>query len=119
MRLTAKERNKLPGKDFAGPGRSYPVEDKAHARNAKARASEEERKGKLSKAAERKIDRKADAVMAEKKHEGHKHVDERKEKHEPKGDMKHHGHMPHMGKAVAHLEKDKHKFEHGRSHKER
>ena len=39
-KLTAKERNKLPGKSFAGPDRSYPIEDEAHARNALARASQ-------------------------------------------------------------------------------
>ncbi len=38
-KLTAKVRNKIPGKDFAGPDRSYPIEDKSHARNALARAS--------------------------------------------------------------------------------
>ena len=33
-RLTAKQRKKLPSKSFAGPGRSFPMNDKAHARNA-------------------------------------------------------------------------------------
>ena len=37
--LKAKSRNKLPKSDFAEPDkRAYPIEDKAHARNAKARA---------------------------------------------------------------------------------
>jgi hypothetical protein len=62
-KLTSKERKTLPKKDFAGPGRSYPVENKSHARDAKARASEEEHKGKLSKSAENKIDRAADKVL--------------------------------------------------------
>jgi hypothetical protein len=39
-KLTAKRRNALPGKDFAGPGRSFPINDAAHARNAIARASQ-------------------------------------------------------------------------------
>ena len=39
-KLTAKARNKIPAKDFAGPDRSYPVEDKSHARNALARVSQ-------------------------------------------------------------------------------
>jgi len=30
-RLTTKARKKLPGKDFAGPGRSFPIPDKSHA----------------------------------------------------------------------------------------
>jgi hypothetical protein len=37
--LTAKRRNALPGKEFAGPDRSYPIQDASHARNALARAS--------------------------------------------------------------------------------
>jgi len=39
-RLTAKTRNALPSSDFAGPDRSFPIEDPAHARNALARASQ-------------------------------------------------------------------------------
>lgn len=38
-KLTGKDRNALPAKDFAGPKRSYPVEDKAHARAALSRVS--------------------------------------------------------------------------------
>ena len=38
-KLTAKARKEIPTKDFAGPGRSYPIEDRSHARNALARAS--------------------------------------------------------------------------------
>ena len=65
-KLSTARRKALPTKDFAGPGRSYPVEDKAHARNAKARASEMEHKGKLSSSEKAKIDRKADAVLGKK-----------------------------------------------------
>lgn len=39
-KLNAKTRNALPGKSFAGPDRSYPIEDASHARNALARASQ-------------------------------------------------------------------------------
>ena len=39
-KLTTKERNALPNSDFAGPGRSYPVQDASHARNALSRASQ-------------------------------------------------------------------------------
>lgn len=38
-KLTAKTRNALPAKDFAGPDRSYPIENRAHAADAEARAS--------------------------------------------------------------------------------
>ena len=47
--LTAKARNALPASKFAGPDRSYPIPDKAHAANAKARAHQMLNKGKLSK----------------------------------------------------------------------
>jgi hypothetical protein len=39
-RLTAKERNNLPDSDFAGPGRSFPVNNRGHAKAALGRASE-------------------------------------------------------------------------------
>ncbi len=62
--LSSKSRSKLPAKDFAEPEkRAYPVEDKAHARNAKARASQQVKAGKMSEAEEGKIDKKADKVL--------------------------------------------------------
>jgi hypothetical protein len=62
--LDAKQRKRIPAKKFAEPGkRAYPIEDKAHARNAKARASQAANAGRLSKAEERSIDKKADAVL--------------------------------------------------------
>lgn len=39
-KLTTKARKKLPAKDFGGPNRSFPINDKSHARNALARASQ-------------------------------------------------------------------------------
>ena len=39
-KLSSKQRNALPAKAFAGPDRSYPIEDASHARNALARASQ-------------------------------------------------------------------------------
>jgi hypothetical protein len=39
-KLTTAARKKIPGKDFAGPDRSYPIEDKSHARNALSRVSQ-------------------------------------------------------------------------------
>jgi hypothetical protein len=62
--LKAKTRNKLPKSEFGMPGeRKYPMPDKSHARNAKARASEMEHKGKISESTKAKIDRKADKVL--------------------------------------------------------
>ena len=62
-KLNSASRKDLPSKDFAGPDRSYPVEDKAHARNAKARASEAVNAGRMSKSEESKIDAKADREL--------------------------------------------------------
>ena len=62
--LNAEKRDKLPDKDFAEPEkRAYPIEDKAHARNAKARASQAVKAGRIPKAEEKRIDRRADAVL--------------------------------------------------------
>jgi hypothetical protein len=58
------DRRRLPASDFAEPtNRAYPVEDKAHAQNAKARASQATKAGRMSKAEERKMDKKADTVL--------------------------------------------------------
>jgi len=62
-KLKTETRDKLPAKDFAGPGRSYPVEDKKHAANAKARASQAVKAGRMSKSEEKKIDAKADRKL--------------------------------------------------------
>ena len=66
-KLNAAKRNKIPKKEFGLPGeRKYPMEDKSHARNAKARASEMENKGKLSPSSKAKIDAKANRVLGKK-----------------------------------------------------
>lgn len=50
-KLTAAERNHLPASDFAIPAsREYPIEDKSHASNAKARAKQELNRGLISQA---------------------------------------------------------------------
>lgn len=67
-KLDTEKRKKLPKGEFGIPGkRAYPMEDKSHARNAKARASEMENKGKLSSSAKAKIDAKADKVLGKSK----------------------------------------------------
>ena len=40
-KLTTQARKKLSSSEFALPGGRYPIEDKAHARDAKARASQQ------------------------------------------------------------------------------
>jgi hypothetical protein len=66
-KLTTKKRKALPASDFAGPGRSYPVNNPNHAANAKARATQMVEKGKLSPAEKKKIDAKADKVIGKSK----------------------------------------------------
>lgn len=39
-KLDSKERKALPTSDFAGPGRSYPIDTRARGANAKARAAQ-------------------------------------------------------------------------------
>lgn len=38
-KLTTSGRDKIAPKNFAGPNKSYPIEDKSHARNALSRVS--------------------------------------------------------------------------------
>lgn len=67
-KMTASRRKSLPKSDFGLPGsRSYPMPDKAHARNAKARASQMVKAGKLSPASKAKIDAKANKVLGKKR----------------------------------------------------
>ena len=63
-KLTTADRAKLPASAFGEPSqRKYPMPDKSHAANAKARAAGAEHAGRISKSTERKIDAKADAKL--------------------------------------------------------
>lgn len=67
-KLDAASRKKLPKSEFALPeSRKYPVDTKARAANAKARASEMANQGKLSVSAKSKIDEKANKVLGKTK----------------------------------------------------
>ncbi len=66
-KLTTAKRNKLPASKFAGPDKSYPIPDRSHAANAKARATQQANAGRISKAVEARIDAKADRVLGKKK----------------------------------------------------
>jgi hypothetical protein len=69
-KLTTKERNKLPANKFALPKeRKYPIENASHAKNAKARASQMVKKGKLSVSTKNKINAKANKVLRKHKKE--------------------------------------------------
>ena len=61
--LTAKARKLLPASVFAGPDRSWPVNDRAHAINAKARATQMRKRGKLSPASAARIRAKANRLL--------------------------------------------------------
>lgn len=63
-RLKAKQRNALPTAEFGLPGeRKYPMPDRAHAANAKARAAQQVARGNLSPSAEKRIDAKANRIL--------------------------------------------------------
>ena len=62
--LSEKKRDSIPKSQFGLPEeRKYPMPDKSHARNAKARAAQQEKKGTITAAEEKKIERKADRVL--------------------------------------------------------
>ena len=63
-KLMAKERNSLASGEFGMPkSRKYPMPDKSHAANAKARATQMVKKGKLSASSAAKIKAKANRVL--------------------------------------------------------
>jgi hypothetical protein len=63
-KLTAAKKEAEPKTEFGLPAeRKYPMPDASHARNAKARASQMERQGKLSASDKKKIDTKADHIL--------------------------------------------------------
>lgn len=66
-KLNAKARKKIPSSQFGLPSeRKYPMPDKSHAANAKARATQMVDKGKLTKAQKQKIDAKANKILNKK-----------------------------------------------------
>ena len=63
-KLSDEKRDDLKPSQFGLPEeRKYPMPDESHARNAKARASQQVEKGNLTAAEKRKIDRKADQIL--------------------------------------------------------
>ena len=63
-KLSTKQRKALPKSDFGLPGqKKYPMPDKAHAANAKARATQQVKKGNLSPSSKAKIDAKANRIL--------------------------------------------------------
>lgn len=63
-KLNAARRNSIPSSEFGLPGsRKYPMPDRSHAQNAKARATQMVKRGKLSAASAEKIRAKANRVL--------------------------------------------------------
>ena len=63
-KLTAKARHAIPTKEFGIPSeRKYPMEDRAHAGNAKARAEQQYNKGHISLNMLHEIDSKANRIL--------------------------------------------------------
>src|ERR1019366_1790047 len=63
-KLTTSMRSAIPSSKFGLPGsRKYPMPDKAHASNAKARATQQVSKGNLSPASAARIRMKANKVL--------------------------------------------------------
>ena len=66
-KLTTEARKRIPSSEFGEPSkRAYPMPDRAHAANAKARATQMVAKGKLSSGAAAKIRAKANRMLGEK-----------------------------------------------------
>jgi hypothetical protein len=62
--LKTKRRNSLPASTFGLPSeRKYPMPDRSHAANAKARATQQVKKGHLSPEAAARIRKKADRIL--------------------------------------------------------
>lgn len=67
-KLTTAERKSLKKSEFAIPSsKKYPINDKSHAANAKARASQMEKAGKISSSSREKIFAAANKVLKSKK----------------------------------------------------
>lgn len=65
-KLTKEERDSLPDNEFGLPEkRAYPVDTKARARNAKARATQELERGLLTPEERNEIDQAADRKLQE------------------------------------------------------
>lgn len=65
-KLNAAARRRIPASEFGEPGkRKYPMPDRAHAVNAKARATQQVKRGALSPATAAKIRAKANRILGE------------------------------------------------------
>ena len=73
-KLNSSKRSSMPKSQFGLPGGTkasggkpaYPMPDRSHAANAKARATQAVKAGRMSKSTEAKIDAKANRVLGKK-----------------------------------------------------
>lgn len=64
MKLSNKARKAVPASEFGLPGsRKYPMPDRSHAANAKARATQQVNAGNLSVSEKSEIDSKANRIL--------------------------------------------------------
>lgn len=68
MKLTTSARKGMPKKEFAGPGKSFPINDANHARAAISGATRSEHAGNISAGEASKIKAKARAKLGEPNH---------------------------------------------------
>lgn len=65
-KLKSAARNRLPASAFGIPGkRAFPMPDRSHAANAKARASQAVNAGRMSESTKAKIDVKANRILSD------------------------------------------------------
>ena len=62
-KLTAGKRRGMPKSQFAGPGKSFPVNDKTHQRSAISGATRSYNAGNISKSQENRIKSKARGLL--------------------------------------------------------
>lgn len=62
-KLTTTQRNAIPAKQFAGPNRSFPINDPTHARMAISGATRSENAGNISESTAEEIKAKARAKL--------------------------------------------------------
>lgn len=66
-KLSASARKSMSSSTFGLPGeRKYPMPDRSHAANAKARATQQVKAGNLSPSSKSKIDAKANKILGKK-----------------------------------------------------
>lgn len=104
-KLTAAKRRAIPSKDFAGPDRSYPIENPSHARNALARASGKPVEARVRAAVHRKYPSIGEKSVSKKEPRGKR----------PSEALNERGHFENQGKGeIGHSEF--HALDHGTKH---